>query len=86
MNISSVILWIILLFFPVMALYWRRYAAFSIYILGCAAYLYSTWRNSDGWEDLADFATLLVIVIPLYILACLVWVFTLWMERRRKSK
>ncbi len=86
MKIEFIILWVFLLFFPVMALYWRRWVVFAIYVLGCAAFLYSNLSRSDGWDDLADYATLLVIVTPLYIIASLVWIIAVFVSKRKNMK
>jgi hypothetical protein len=83
MGVGLILIWIILLFFPVMALYWRRWLVFSIYSLGCLTFLIANLRNLDGWNDLASFAMLLVIVVPLYVLASIVWLLPLLISRKK---
>lgn len=59
--------------------WWRkRWIPFALYAIADALYLYEVLRHGTrtGWEDLANFATLIVIVVPIYLAATIVWVFT----------
>lgn len=83
MGVEFILIWIVLLFFPVMALYWKRWVVFSIYALGCLVFLFTNLRDLDGWDGLAAVATLLVVVVPLYVLASLVWFLSVLLSRKK---
>jgi hypothetical protein len=52
-----------------------------IYLIGIVIFVASLFQDKGGWEDLANFATLLVVVLPIYIIGTIVWV---WSAIRRK--
>lgn len=82
-NPGYVLIWIVLLLFPILAAWKKRWLACGIYLAGCVLFFISTWRELNGWGDLAAIATLLVVVGPIYILGTLV---SLISFLRRKNK
>ncbi|WP_027084468.1 hypothetical protein [Cohnella panacarvi] len=60
------------------ALWRQRWIPFALYAIADALYLYEMLRHGagTGLEDLSEFATLIVIVVPVYLVATLVWAFT----------
>jgi hypothetical protein len=68
-----VMVWIVLSFFPVMTAWKKQWFAFAVYLAGWLFFLYSVLDYKDGWDQLADIATLIVIVIPLYLIASIIW-------------
>lgn len=84
--VEKTFLWAVLLLFPAMALYWRRWIVCGLYVLGCLIFLFTTLRDQDGWEDLAAVATLLVLVLPLYVLASVVWLIAAIRQRKGRSR
>ncbi len=81
---SYFLIWLILLIIPVFALWKRRWWSLALYILGCLIFLGAVLKGKDGWDDLADLAMLILVVIPIYIVASIVWVVGSIMERKRK--
>ncbi|MCD9021900.1 hypothetical protein [Cohnella silvisoli] len=79
-----VFIWIFLLIIPIIALWKRRWWALALYVLGCIIFLVEVMKGNGGWDDLADFATLVVIVIPIYIVATIVWVVGIIIDRKKK--
>ncbi|MBM7563166.1 hypothetical protein [Paenibacillus sacheonensis] len=81
-----VILWVILLLVLLAAGWRRRWWPLAIYALGCLILLVEVNRGNGGWEDLAEFATLIVFVLPLYLIGSIVWLILYLVERKRKLK
>jgi hypothetical protein len=84
-GIGYVIIWIVLLAIPTVALWKRRWWPSALYILGCLIFLISVLKRNDGWDDLADFAMLIVVIIPIYIVATIIWIIGVVMNRRKKN-
>jgi ABC-type proline/glycine betaine transport system permease subunit len=80
-----VIIWIVLLALPVLAAWKRRWWTFVVYAAGCLVFLFEVDKGNGGWEDLANFATLIVVVIPIYIVGSVVWFVGVIMDRYRKK-
>lgn len=80
-----VIVDMIMIFVTLGALWRKQWIPFALYAIADAVYGYQLLRHgeSTGWEDLADFATLIVIVVPIYLIATIVWAFA--RPRRRKA-
>lgn len=80
-----VIVEIVMIVVTLSALWRRKWVPFALYAVADALYAYELLPhgNSTGWEDLADFATLLVIVIPIYLIATIAWV--IHYLRKRKA-
>jgi hypothetical protein len=86
-GIVYVIVWIVLLAIPALAAWKRKWWPFDIYVLGCLLFLSTSLRVNDGWDDLADFAMLVTIVIPIYIVATIVWIAgSIWVRNRNNDK
>lgn len=78
-----VAIWVILLLFPALAAWRRKWWSVALYVVGLAVFLYSVLRDNTGWDDLADFAMLIIIVAPLYVIATVVWLLQLiWRKTR----
>ncbi|TFE22670.1 hypothetical protein [Cohnella luojiensis] len=84
-DLGYLLVWILLLALPICALWHRRWWPFSVYVLGCFVFLYSNLRENGGWDDLADIATLLVVVIPICIVGSIVWVALTLIDRHREK-
>lgn len=70
-----------------MAAGWRRrWWPFAIYAGGCAVLLVEVNRGNGGWDDLADFATLLVIVLPIYAIGSILWLVGYLLGRSKTGK
>jgi hypothetical protein len=80
-----VILWIVLTFFPLMTAWKRQWAAFTVYIAGWILFLYTVMDRKDGWDELADIATLIVVIIPIYLVASIIWLLGRRKNRRTKK-
>jgi uncharacterized membrane protein YhaH (DUF805 family) len=80
-----VFIWIVLLAIPTIALWKRRWWPSALYIVGCLIFLIAVLQSKDGWDDLADFAMLIVVIIPIYIVASIIWIVGVFMNRRKKS-
>ncbi|QHW34696.1 hypothetical protein GZH47_30470 [Paenibacillus rhizovicinus] len=82
-----IILWVILLLLLLASGWRRRWWPFAIYLLGCIIFIVELNHGNGGWEDLADFATMIVIVLPLYAIGSIVWLVLHFVEiNRRKRK
>lgn len=81
-----VFIWIVLLFIPAVAAYRRKWWPFSLYVVGCLIFLNAVLKGKDRWDDLADFAMLIVVIIPIYILATIVWVVGYIINRKKHSE
>ncbi|NBD23283.1 hypothetical protein [Paenibacillus glycinis] len=68
-----ILLWAVLLLILLAAGWRRRWWAFAVYAVGCTILLVEVNRGNGGWDDLADFATLIVFVLPLYLIGTIVW-------------
>ncbi len=80
-----VIAWIVLLIIPAFAVWRRRWWPLSVYAIGFLVFLYAIWEDKGEWNDLADFAILIVIVIPIYIVASILWVTLSLIDHNRKK-
>jgi ABC-type dipeptide/oligopeptide/nickel transport system permease component len=67
------LIWLVLTLFPVITAWKRRWLPFVVYLAGWLLFLYSVWDRKDGWDALADIATLIVLVIPIYLIASILW-------------
>lgn len=81
-GISYLFIWIVLLAIPIFSLWKRQWLVSAIYGVGIIIFLVSVLKNNEGWSDLADFATLLVVVIPIYIVATFIWVVGMIIKRK----
>jgi len=85
-NTWYVVVGIALIVIPAIAAWKRRWWAFAVYVIGSLVFLNEAIKGNGGWDALADFATLIIIVIPIYIVATIVWIAgTLRDRSRRKS-
>jgi uncharacterized membrane protein len=80
-EIVYIFFWIILLIVPIIAGFKRYWAAAVIYLIGSVIFFFSLLKENNGWNDLANFATLLVVVLPIYIVGTIIWI---WSAYRRK--
>jgi hypothetical protein len=81
-----VFIWIVLLMIPAIAAWKRQWWPFSLYVVGCLIFLNAVLMGNDGWDDLADFAMLIVVIIPIYIVASIVWVVGYIVNRKKQSE
>jgi magnesium-transporting ATPase (P-type) len=79
-----VLLWVVLTAIPLMAAWKKQWLAFAVYAAGWLLFLYSVLQRKDGWDDLADLATFMVVVVPIYLVATVIWLFR-WGRKRRRS-
>ena len=82
-NVAYIIIWTVLLFFPLTAAIRRYWPAFVIYAVACAIFLVQMLRNHGGWDDLADAATLLTVIGPIYVVGSIAWLIN-YLKRKRK--
>ena len=70
------------------ALWRRQWVPLGLYLIADAVYAYELLRSNGktGWDDLADLATLLVIVAPIYLIATIYWVFDRFRRRKASSR
>ncbi|QGQ98868.1 hypothetical protein EHS13_30320 [Paenibacillus psychroresistens] len=80
-EIVYIIFWIIILAAPIITGIRRYWIAAAIYLIGSLLFVVNLLQDKGGWDDLADFATLLVIVLPIYLVGTVVWI---WSAQRRK--
>jgi uncharacterized membrane protein YtjA (UPF0391 family) len=80
-EIVFIIFAILMVIAPIIAGMRRYGIAAVIYLIGTIIFVVSLFKDKGGWEDLANFATLLVVVLPIYIIGTIVWV---WSAMRRK--
>ncbi|MFC5700132.1 hypothetical protein ACFPVX_02450 [Cohnella faecalis] len=78
-------IWAILLLFPALAAWRRKWWPVALYVIGLLIFLYSVLQDNTGWDDLADFAMLIIVVAPLYVIATVVWVLQLIWRKTRDS-
>jgi peptidoglycan/LPS O-acetylase OafA/YrhL len=83
-EIVYVIFWIVMLIVPIIAGIRRYWAAAVIYLIGSLLFAVNLFKDKGGWDDLANFATLLVIVLPIYLVGTAVWIWSV--QRRKRSK
>ncbi|WEK55986.1 MAG: hypothetical protein P0Y55_08045 [Candidatus Cohnella colombiensis] len=74
---------ILLIAIPLIAARERRWWSCGIYAIGSFMFLRELLRGKDGWDDLADFAMLIVIVIPLYIIGTVVWIAMYYYDKKK---
>jgi hypothetical protein len=72
----------IMLVVPIIAGIRRYWFACIIYLIGTLFFLLNLIRDRDGWDDLANFANLLVIVLPIYIIGTVVWIVSAYRRKR----
>lgn len=82
-DFAYAIIWIVLLVFPLITFFKRYWIASTMYSIGCLIFLWSTLRDNGGWDDLADFATLLVVIAPIYLVGTVVWAFYFYKRKRK---
>jgi hypothetical protein len=76
--------WALIFIVPIIAGIRRYWFAAIIYVIGTLLFLSTQFKDRSGWEDLANFATLLVIVLPLYIIGTIVWIVSAYRRKRIK--
>ncbi|SFI35471.1 hypothetical protein SAMN02799624_00547 [Paenibacillus sp. UNC496MF] len=81
-----ILLWLVLLLVLLAAGWRRRWWPFAAYAAGCVVFFVEVNRGNGGWDDLADFATFLVFVVPLYLIGTAAWLIMLLAERRRRTR
>jgi peptidoglycan/LPS O-acetylase OafA/YrhL len=90
MNLQSesnyMIISIVLLLFPILTAIQHYWLASGIFLLGFILFLYSVFSSKPGWDDLADIATLIVIVLPIYIVGGFVWIWSSYKRRMKKRQ
>jgi uncharacterized membrane protein YccC len=82
----SVIIWIVLLALLALAVWKRRWWPFAVYLAGFLVFFFEDIKGNGGWEDLADFAMLIAVVIPIYIVGSVVWLVESLMDRHRNKR
>jgi hypothetical protein len=84
-EIVYIIFAILMVFAPIIAGIRRYGIAAVIYLIGTVIFVVSLFKAKGGWEDLANFATLLVVVLPIYIIGTIVWIWTAMRRKRAQS-
>jgi hypothetical protein len=86
MTISGAIFyflfWALMLVVPIIAGIRRYWFAVIIYLIGTLLFLSTLFKDRSGWEDLANLATLLVIVLPIYLIGTVVWIVSAYRRKR----
>ena len=84
-QVGFVIVDIVMIVATLCALWRKQWIPFALYAIADAVYGYQLLRHGGrtGWEDLANVATLIAIVVPIYVIATIVWAFA--RPRRRKA-
>jgi hypothetical protein len=80
-EIVYIVFIIAMLTLPIITGIRRYWTTAVIYLIGTLLFAMSLLRNRDGWADLANFVTLLVVVLPIYIIGTAIWI---WSAQRRK--
>jgi hypothetical protein len=83
-EILYVIIWIVMLVVPIITGIQRFWAAAVIFLIGSVIFSLSYFKANNGWNDLANFATLLVVVLPIYLAGTIVWIWSV--QRRKRNK
>ncbi len=83
-QVGFIIVDIVMIAVTVGALWSKRWISFALYAIADGLYFYEVLRRGPdtGWEDLANVATLIVVVVPIYVVATIVWIYT----RLRRTK
>lgn len=63
----------------------RRWVPFALYALADILQFYDVGQDKDGWEELAFFVKLLVIVLPIYAVATAIWVYLHYRQGKRSA-
>jgi hypothetical protein len=88
MNIQGefafIFIWIVLLTLPIVTAIRRYWVAFGVFALGSLLFIFEIAKSKDGWDGLADLATLIVVVLPLYAAGLIAWGWSSY--RRRKIR
>jgi uncharacterized membrane protein len=88
MTISGAIFyflfWALMFIVPIIAGIRRYWFAAIIYTIGTLYFLLNLIRDRNGWDDLANFANLLVVVLPIYIIGTIVWIVSTYRRKRIK--
>ncbi|MFC5528268.1 hypothetical protein [Cohnella yongneupensis] len=66
------------------AMWQRRWVPLALYALADLLFAYEVGRDNNGWNDLADLATLIVIVLPIYVIGTAIWLIMNYRDRYRK--
>ncbi|MFC4306559.1 hypothetical protein [Cohnella boryungensis] len=82
---AYVLTWVVMLLLLAFAIGKRRIWPAIIYTIGCLILLNAVLRDTGEWDDLADFATLAVIVVPIYLIGSVIWVSMHLYERRKRK-
>jgi hypothetical protein len=69
---------------PIIAGIRRYWFAAIIYLIGTLLFLSTLFKDRSGWNDLANFATLLVIVLPIYLIGTVVWIVSAYRRKQMK--
>jgi hypothetical protein len=80
-EIAYIIFCVLMIIVPITAGIRRYWVAALIYAAGSLLFVTSLFKDRGGWEDLANFATLLVVVLPIYLVGTAAWI---WEAVRRK--
>jgi peptidoglycan/LPS O-acetylase OafA/YrhL len=83
-EFAFILIWIVLLSLPIVTAIRRHWVAFAIFALGSLLFIFEIAKTKDGWDGLADIATLIVVVLPLYAVGLIAWGWSSY--RRRKTK
>ena len=78
--------WVVFVVLPLLAGLKRRWWVLGIYALGCLVMLQAQLRNTGEWDDLGDFATMLVFVFPLYLIGSIVWIVQAAVDRSKRKR
>jgi hypothetical protein len=79
------LIWAVLIGLLALAAWKRRWWTFGVYGVGCLVFLNAVLKGHDGWDDLADFAMLIVVVIPIYIVGTIVWISSHLLNRTKNN-
>ena len=77
---------VVFVLLPLLAGLSRRWWPLGIYAIGFLVMLQAQLRDTGDWDDLGDFATMLVFVLPLYLIGSIVWVALAVVDRYKRKK
>jgi hypothetical protein len=83
-EIIYIVFCVLMIVVPIITGIRRYWIATAIYIAGSLLFVTSLFKDRGGWEDLANFATLIVVVLPIYIVGTAAWIWAAVLRKRMK--
>jgi hypothetical protein len=83
-EIVYIIFCVLMIIVPLIAGIRRYWVAALIYAAGSLLFVTSLFKDRSGWEVLANFATLFVVVLPIYLVGTAAWIWAAVWRKRMK--